>query len=30
MDTHGGHLHKLTHFPLDANPSHADWGTAPA
>jgi TolB protein len=30
MDTRGGHLRKLTHFPLDANPSHADWGAAPA
>jgi TolB protein len=30
MDAQGGHLRKLTHFPLDANPSHSDWGTAPA
>jgi TolB protein len=30
MDAHGGHLRKLTSFPLDANPSRADWGTAAA
>jgi Tol biopolymer transport system component len=30
MDAHGDHLRKLTNFPLDANPSHADWGTAHA
>lgn len=30
MDAHGGHLRKLTNFPLDANPSRADWGTAGA
>jgi Tol biopolymer transport system component len=28
MDAHGGHLRKLTQFPLAANPSRADWGTA--
>jgi TolB protein len=28
MDAHGGHLRKLTNLPRDANPSHADWGTA--
>jgi Tol biopolymer transport system component len=30
MDAHGGHLRKLTHFPLAANPSRADWGTTAA